>query len=360
MVNNMSINTLPGVTAETITSERITTRVLFSGPEEGIPVLFLHGNLSSATWWEEVMVTLPDGFRGIAPDQRGFGDAEFSKKIDGTRGMADLADDALALLDTLGYDKAHFVGNSLGGSVLWWVLKDSPARVVTATLVAPGSPYGFGGTRDIEGTPCYDDFAGCGAGIASNPDVVRLVSEGYRGSENPKGIRMALRTLVYRPPFVPEREEDLLTSALSIHVGEQDWPGDFVPSPNWPHFAPGQWGAANALSSKYAFDPEDLDLMEPKPDILWIRGEEDKAVADGAASDPAVLGALGLIPNYPGPEVYPPQPMIAQTRAVLDKYTHAGGSFKEVVIAETGHVPFIENLDAFNDIFHNQILKVER
>lgn len=356
----MSIDTLPGVRAETIASERITTRVLFSGPENGIPVFFLHGNLSSATWWEEVMVTLPEGFRAIAPDQRGFGDAEFSKKIDATRGLADLADDALALLDILGYHKGHFIGNSLGGSVVWWVLKSAPARVITATLVAPGSPYGFGGTRDTEGTPCCDDYAGSGAGLSSNPEVVRLVSEGYRGSDNPLGTRAALRTLVYRPPFVPAREEDLLSSALSIHVGEQDWPGDFVPSPNWPHFAPGQWGAANALSTKYAFQLADLLSIEPKPDILWVRGQEDKAVADGAASDPAVLGALGLIPNYPGPVVYPPQPMLAQTREVLDKYEGAGGSYEEIMIAETGHVPFIEDLETFNKIFHSHLLAGER
>jgi pimeloyl-ACP methyl ester carboxylesterase len=356
----MSLNTLPGVTAETITSDRITTRVLFSGPEYGVPVLLLHGNLSSATWWEEVMVTLPGGFRGIAPDQRGFGDAEFSKKIDATRGMADFADDALALLDTLGIDKAHFVGNSLGGSVVWWVLKSAPARVVSATLVAPGSPFGFGGTRDTEGTPCYDDYAGSGAGLSANPEVVRLVSERYRGSDNPLGTRMALRSLVYRPPFVPEREEDLLSSALSIHVGEQDWPGDFVPSSNWPYFAPGKWGGANALSTKYAFEIDQLLSIEPKPDILWVRGAEDKAVADGAASDPAVLGALGLIADYPGPDVYPPQPMITQTRSVLDKYANTGGYYEEILIAETGHVPFIENLDEFNKIFYNHLLKRER
>jgi pimeloyl-ACP methyl ester carboxylesterase len=353
----MPINTNPAVTAVTITSGRITTRVLFSGPEDGIPVLFLHGNLSSATWWEEVMASLPDGFRGIAPDQRGFGDAEFSKKIEATRGLADLADDALALLDTLGYGKAHVVGNSLGGSVLWWLLTSAPARVLTATLVAPGSPYGFGGTREIEGRPCYDDFAGSGAGLSSNPDVVRLVSEGYRGFDNPLGTRIALRALVYRPPFVPEREEDLLSSALSIHVGEQDWPGDFVASTNWPHFAPGRWGPANALSPKYAFEIVELFSIEPKPDILWVRGAEDKAVADGAASDPAILGALGLIPNYPGQALYPPQPMIAQTRAVLDKYAATGGFYEEIVMAETGHAPFIEKLDEFNEIFHAFIQK---
>jgi pimeloyl-ACP methyl ester carboxylesterase len=115
----MSIPTLEGVTPKIITTIRLTTRVLFSGQQDGTPVLFLHGNNCSATWWEEVMVTLPKGFRGIAPDQRAFGNAELTKKVDATRGTMDWVDDAIALLDTLGIPKAHIVGNSLGGSVVW-------------------------------------------------------------------------------------------------------------------------------------------------------------------------------------------------------------------------------------------------
>lgn len=353
----MNINTLPGITAATITTGRITTRVLFAGPENGIPVLFIHGNISSATWWEEVMVTLPEGFRGICYDQRGFGDAELSKKIDATRGLADLADDGLALLDKLDFDKVHLMGNSMGGSVIWWLLRAAPSRFLSAAVVAPGSPYGFGGTKDVQGTPCYDDFAGAGAGLSSNPDVVKLVRDGYRGLDNPLGLRTALRMLVYNPPFLPDREEDLLSASLATHVGEQDWPGDASPSPNWPFMAPGRWGIVNALSPKYAFDVDELIKIEPKPDILWVRGSDDKAVANGAASDAATLGALGLIPGYPGPEIFPPQPMINQTRAVLDRYGEAGGRYEEVVFEANGHVPFIENLEEFNKVFHAHLQK---
>lgn len=72
----MSLPVRDGITAATISSARLATRVLFSGPDDGIPVLFLHGNLSAATWWESTMVRLPPQYRGIAPDQRGFGDAD--------------------------------------------------------------------------------------------------------------------------------------------------------------------------------------------------------------------------------------------------------------------------------------------
>ena len=129
--------------------------------------------------------------------------------------------------------------------------------------------------------------------------------------------RAAIRALVFKPPFVPEREDDLLTSMFSTHLGEQDNPGRSVLSANWPYVAPGIWGSANALSPKYAGDVSRLYAAEPKVDILWVRGSHDLAVSDAAASDPGTLGSMGLIPGWPGMEVYPPQPMLGQTaRAV--------------------------------------------
>jgi pimeloyl-ACP methyl ester carboxylesterase len=51
--------------------------------------------------------------------------------------------------------------------------------------------------------------------------------------------------------------------------------------------------------------------------------------------------------------------MISQTRAVLDRYAAAGGSYEEVVFEGAGHVPFIERLEEFNDVFHT-FLQIER
>jgi pimeloyl-ACP methyl ester carboxylesterase len=357
----MSVPTLDGVTAKTIATNRLTTRVLFTGPEDGVPVLFLHGNASSATWWEGNMLALPgpsagsgQGYRGIAPDLRGFGDADREVKVDATRGPGDWADDAVALLDQLDVAKAHIVGCSLGGCVVWYMLREYPERFLTASLVDTGSPFGFGGTKDVEGTPCYDDYAGSGGGL-SNPEFIKRLAEGDRGMDSQFSPRAATRALVFKPPFAPEREEDLLSSMLTIHLGEQDNPGDFVQSPNWPYVAPGVWGSANALSPKYAGDVSRLYTAESKVDILWVRGSHDLTVANTAASCPGTLGSMGLIPNWPGMEVYPPQPMLSQIRSVLERYAAAGGSYREVVIEDTGHVPFIEKPEEFNAILHAHI-----
>jgi pimeloyl-ACP methyl ester carboxylesterase len=350
----MKIPVMDGITEQTIESSRITTRVLFSGPDDGIPVLFLHGNVSSATWWEETLVGLPDGFRGIAPDQRGFGGADPEKKIDATRGMGDLADDALALLDHLGYEKAHIVGNSLGGMVVWRLLMKASDRFLTATLTDPGSPFGFGATRDVKGTPTNPDFAGSGGGL-TNPELIRLMKEGEMSAENQFSPRAALRTLLVKPPFIPAREDELVMAMLSTQLGEQAVPGDATQSIHWPHMAPGVWGATNATSPKYAGDVDQIVNCNPKPKILWIRGSHDLVVSDTAAADPGFLGKMGLLPGWPGEEDYPAQPMVGQTRAVLERYATEGGSYEEVVIQDAGHVPFIEKPEKFNQVFHAHI-----
>lgn len=350
----MSVETLPGITARLIETDRLKTRVLFSGPEEGLPVLFLHGNVSSATWWEETMLALPQGYRGIAPDQRGFGEADPDKKIDATRGMGDLVEDALALMDQLGHEQFHVVGNSLGGMVVWNMLGLCPERLLTVTLADPGSPYGFGATRDESGTPTTPDFAGSGGGL-SNPELIKRLREGDMSSDSPFSPRSALRTLLVKPPFIPEREDALVRAMNTTHIGEQDVPGDSVQSPNWPHMAPGVWGASNATSPKYQMSVEQILAAGPKPPVLWVRGADDLAVSDTAASDPGFLGRAGLLPNWPGEEAYPPQPMVTQIRTFLESYAQHGGRYEEVVIEDAGHVPFIEKPKEFNALFHDHL-----
>ncbi|GIL09095.1 MAG: alpha/beta hydrolase [Chloroflexota bacterium] len=347
----MTIPVMAGISARTITTSRLTTRVLFSGPADGMPVLFIHGNSSSATWWEETMIALPPGYRGIAHDQRGFGEADPTAKIDATQGTGDLAADAAALLDTLGIARAHLVGNSLGGVVVWRMMMECPERILTVTQVDPGSPYGFGGTKGVEGTPCFADFAGTGAGLV-NPELIRLMAAGDRSTDSRFSPRSAIRALIVKPPFVPAREEELLSSMLATHLGEQDLPGDSVPSPNWPFTAPGRWGSANALSPKYVAHPARLYSINPKPPVLWVQGSHDLLVSNTAASDVGTLGQMGVLPGWPGAEVFPPQPMLDQTRAVLTQYAAAGGSYTEVVIQDAGHVPFIEKPAEFNRHFH--------
>ncbi|MDX2008300.1 MAG: alpha/beta fold hydrolase [Meiothermus sp.] len=342
-----SIPTLPGIQSSMVQTQRLNTHVLSSGAEGGEPVLLIHGNASSATFWEETMLALPAGYRAIAPDLRGYGDTE-DKLVDATRGYNDWVDDLLSLMDTLGIERFHVAGHSLGGGVIYSLIAAAAPRVRTVTLFAPASPYGFGGTKGLDGRPCQPDFAGSGGGIV-NPEFARLISEGYRGSEHQASPRTVMNSFYWKPPFKAAREEELLSGVLSEKIGPDKYPGDLTPSENWPNVAPGVLGPANAISPKYVGDTVKRFLAaKPKPPILWVRGADDQIVGDASFFDMGTLGAFGLVPGWPGAEVYPSQPMVGQTRAVLEQYAN----FKEHVLPDTGHSPQIEKPEVVDPLFH--------
>lgn len=343
-----SIPTLPGITSQMIQTPRLAVHALSCGPDDGVPVLFVHGNGASATFWEETMLALPAGLRAIAPDLRGYGDTE-PLPVDATLGLGDMVDDLLAMIDALGLTAWHVAGHSMGGGVAMKLAMARPAAVLSLTLVDTVSPYGYSGSKDVDGTPCYDDGAPAGAGSV-NPEFVKAMAAKDRGLDNPVSPRNVLRQFYVKPPFLPAREEELVSSMLSLRVGEDWYPGDAAPSPNWPTVAPGVKGIVNAFSRKY-FDASGIVEIQPKPPVLWIRGADDTIVANNAFWDIAALGAMGFVPGWPGVEACPPQPMVDQIRAVLERYAANGGSYREEVIADAGHSPFIEKPEQFNALF---------
>lgn len=344
-----TIPTLPGISSHLIATTRLTVHALTCGPADGQPVLFVHGNGSSATFWEETMLALPAGFRGIAPDLRGYGDSE-PLPVDATLGLDDMVADVLALTDTLNLPAFHLVGHSMGGGIAMKIAIQRPAAVRSLILVDSMSPYGYSGSKDVAGTPCYADGAPAGAGSV-NPEFVRLMAEKNRDTDNPASPRNVLRQFYVKPPFLPAREEELLSSMLSLRIGEDWYPGSVLPSAHWPTVAPGPRGIVNAFSRKY-FDASALAAITPKPPVLWVRGADDTIVSNNAFWDIAALGAMGLVPGWPGLDDCPPQPMLDQIRAVLQRYADDGGSFREVVIADAAHSPFLEKPEEFNPLLH--------
>jgi pimeloyl-ACP methyl ester carboxylesterase len=340
-----------GVSSRTIDTARLRTHFLESGPSDGVPVVFLHGNIASSLFWDETLAALPASYRGIACDLRAFGDTE-TKPIDATRGMGDFVDDLVALLDALGIaDPVHLVGWSTGGMAAMHYTADHPARVASLSLVDSVSPYGFGGTRDVDGTPTNEYFSGTGAGIVP-PEVVQRINDGDTTSESDLSPRVFMNAFYWKQGFKvdPAREDAFVAELLKSAVGESTFPGDVAPCELWPGFAPGTTGVNNALSGRYANVSRLRDAI-PKPPVLWLHGTDDLVVSDASMYDMGYLGQLEVIPDWPGPDVYPPQPMVSQMRAFLGDYRARGGAAREIAIDGAAHGPHIDHPHEFQDAF---------
>ena len=128
----------------------------------------------------------------------------------------------------MGLNRYHVVGHSMGGAITFSLIPAAGASILSATLVDPASPYGFGGSKGLDGAPCFDDCAGSGGGVV-NPDFPKLMAAQDRGSDNPQASpRVVMNSFYWKPPFKPAREEELLTSLMSEKVGPDKYPGDFV------------------------------------------------------------------------------------------------------------------------------------
>lgn len=339
---------LEGIRATVVETPRLRTQVLVRDPGVGEPVILVHGNTATSRAFEELMLALPSRYHVLAPDLRGYGRSE-PKPVDATRGMRDFSDDLYALVQTLGLRKPHLAGWSLGGCVIMQYAIDHPAEVASLTLMATGSPYGFGCTRDAAGTITSPDFAGSGGGLV-NPEILRRFQAGDRSADSPFSPRNRINNTWFKAPFRSPREDILVDELLLTVVGDDNYPGDSVPVQTWPGVGPGTRGVASALSPKYC-NLSALAQIEPRPPILWVRGDADRLVSDTSLLDPGFLGQIGLLPGWPGPEIFPPQPMIAQTRLMLEQYAANGGSYREVVLQDCGHSPHIEHPEEFNAAF---------
>jgi epoxide hydrolase 4 len=109
-----------------------------AGPEDGPPVVLLHGFPEFWYGWRRQIEPLADaGFRVIVPDQRGYNTSEKPDGVAAYR-VETLARDVVGLLDAAGLERAAIAGHDWGGVVAWWLGLAHPERVSRlAILNAP-------------------------------------------------------------------------------------------------------------------------------------------------------------------------------------------------------------------------------
>ncbi len=117
----------------------VQLHTVFAGPEDGEPLVFLHGFPEFWYGWRKQIGYFANaGYRVIVPDQRGYNLSD--KPLDVSAYYINtLADDVKHLVETLGYERVYLVGHDWGAAVAWWVATLHPE--ILKKLVILNVPY---------------------------------------------------------------------------------------------------------------------------------------------------------------------------------------------------------------------------
>lgn len=209
------------------------------GPAEGPPIILINGQgVAVRPEGDGLALALrAEGFRVIRFDNR---DAGRSTLVTGSLAvydLSDMADDAIAVLDAAGIERAHVMGHSLGGMVAQVLAAKHPARVlslisVSSTTGESGLPYGpamaaMSGPPENPSSPMADQLA----------HFYRIFDgSAYRMTDSEVAARVAADMAV-EDPGAAERQaaavaatgdrRDLLRTigapALVLHGGSDPW-----------------------------------------------------------------------------------------------------------------------------------------
>ena len=103
----------------------------FDGPKDGRVLLMANSLMANGSMWDWNVPALADRYRVLRYDKRGHGQSGVSP---GPYTIAQLADDAVGLLDALGIAKAHFMGLSIGGMIGQQLGARFPERIYSLSL----------------------------------------------------------------------------------------------------------------------------------------------------------------------------------------------------------------------------------
>ncbi len=127
------------VRIEEIEANGLTFTCRLDGPDDGQLVVLLHGFPETSRMWLPLIERLAsEGYRVIAPDQRGYSPGARPAE-ESAYAYPNLVDDLFALVDAVGGDRFHLVAHDHGAGVGWTAAGAQPERI--ASYVAMSVPH---------------------------------------------------------------------------------------------------------------------------------------------------------------------------------------------------------------------------
>ncbi|CAN1553053.1 MhpC Predicted hydrolases or acyltransferases (alpha/beta hydrolase superfamily) [Rhabdaerophilaceae bacterium] len=205
----------------------VTFRVTYEGPKGAPPVMFSNSLGTSLEMWDAQASLLAESRRVVRYDVRGHGETSATP---GPYTIAQLANDALRILDSLHLHKVDWVGCSMGGMVGQWLLTHHRDRigkaVLSNTAAFMGPPFtDWNGRIRTAHTKGLDSIADAMKArwftprfVQSNPDEVARVT-GMLRKASPAGYAgccSAIRDMDQRESIKS------ITNPVLVIIGSED------------------------------------------------------------------------------------------------------------------------------------------
>jgi pimeloyl-ACP methyl ester carboxylesterase len=262
------------------------------GPEDGPPVLLLHGFPETSLSWPAVTPLLAGaGLRTYAPDQLGYSPGARPDEVE-AYALPNLVQVTADLMTALDVPVAHVVGHDWGANVAWGLAAWHPDRVRTLTAVSVPHPTAY--TLAYRADPEQKERSG----------YIRLFWQAGKAEEVllADDARRLRRMLDAPGSGVPPE-------AVDVYVAQLSAPGALTAALNW----------YRAMSSGTRVDPVGVPTT-----YVWSDGDvavgrtAAQACADQVTGDYRFVELSGV--THWVPEQAPEQ----LARAVLDRIASAG------------------------------------
>jgi pimeloyl-ACP methyl ester carboxylesterase len=183
-------------------------------------LLLIHGNMTSSKHWQPVLESMPEGYRMVAVDLRGFGISSYKRPISSLR---EFADDVKELVDALGFKDFTIAGWSTGGGVAMEFVANYPGYAKKMILLESVGYTGYPIYRkDENGQPIMGDLLKTKEEIAADPIQVVPILHAY-ATRNKEILRSIWDAAIYNrnKPDESTYEEyldDMLTQRNLVDV----------------------------------------------------------------------------------------------------------------------------------------------